>query len=118
MGSRVWTIQDAIALRDEILAKNLLLRVFTSHILPDGGAHVAGAVISAAAPLKPGDIVSAPVLQTARFGPAIHVRARVEKNERLGHTELKVVGMGTEYAITPDSSMDGWRPAVDGVDTE
>ena len=112
-----FTADDMAALANEVKTKDLVLRHWSGVEVPDAGGVVVGAVYGADAPLKPGDVVSAPRLQTAQFGPAIHGKATIMANDVPGHPPLKVVGStGLEYAIIADRGLDVWRPAIKGWD--
>ena len=119
--TKVFTQEELIALGDEVRSKGLLIRHWSGVIVPDTGGTVVGAVYAAAAEFTPGTVVSAPILITTQFGTAIHQKATIEANtpENIakGHPPLMVRGTNVFYPIVPDTSVDGWRPAVKGLDT-
>jgi hypothetical protein len=111
------TPADLVALRDEILKRDLLIRRFSGVYLQDSGGNIPGEIYSDTAELTVGMIVSVPLLQTSQMpGPAIHVRAEILANDKPGDPPLLVSGHQTLYPIVPDPSVGGWRPAIKGID--
>jgi hypothetical protein len=111
-----FTAEDMATLANEIKTKDLVLRHWSGVEVPDAGGVVVGPVYGADATFKVGDVVSAPILKTAQFGPALHGKATIVANAVPGHPEFRVQGSHCDYAIIADRGLNIWRPAIRGWD--